>query len=401
MAKIEIKEGKMIVPDEVDIPYIEGDGIGPEIFKAAKQVIDASVAKAYGGKKKINWIELLAGKKAYEKTKEYLPEKTVESIKEYKIAIKGPLATPVGGGIRSLNVALRRSLDLYACVRPVKYIEGVPSPVKHPEKVNMVVFRENTEDLYAGIEWEAQSDSARKVINFLNKEMNCSIDEKSAIGIKPMTEYASKRIMKKAIEYAIESDMDSITIVHKGNIMKYTEGAFRKWCYEASQEYEEHTVTEETLLKEHGGKNILGKIIIKDRIADALLHDILIKPEEFSVLVLPNLNGDYVSDALAAQVGGLGIAPGANIGDECAIFEATHGTAPNIAGRDEANPSSIILSAKMMLEHIGWNEAAELIYKGISEAYRKKSVTADLYGKIEGAVLVSCSEFAEKIVENI
>jgi len=402
MAVLKVKDnGKLSVPDNVDIPYIEGDGIGPEISSAMRYVVDTAVDKAYNGKRKINWIELLAGGKAFEKKGSYLPEETIETIKDCKIAIKGPLTTPVGKGIRSLNVALRQKLDLYACVRPVKYIDGVPSPVKRPEKVDMVVFRENTEDVYAGIEWESGSAEAKKFIRFLNSQMNCKVREDAGIGVKPITPFATKRIMRRALNYAIENERDSVTIVHKGNIMKFTEGAFRKWAYEVMNEFEEKVITEKELMETHGGKNVLGKVVVKDRIADALLHDILIKPDEFSVLVLPNLNGDYVSDALAAQVGGLGIAPGANMGDECAVFEATHGTAPKLSGRNEANPSSLILSAKMMLEYIGWKDASDLIYKALCETFKRKTVTKDLFPLIEGAVLTSCSEFADRICENM
>ncbi|MCK5707685.1 MAG: isocitrate dehydrogenase (NADP(+)) [Candidatus Aureabacteria bacterium] len=403
MSIIELKDdGTLVVPDKPVIPYIEGDGIGPDIWRATRSVIDASIKKAYNGKKEIEWKQIYAGEKANEKMGDYLPDETLEEIKKYRVAIKGPLTTPVGGGIRSLNVAIRQKLELYACVRPVQYIPGVPSPVKAPEKVDMIIFRENTEDVYAGIEWSSKSDEAEKVLSFLNKEMGCNIRTSSGIGIKPISPEGTRRLVHKAIQYAIDNGRDSVTLVHKGNIMKFTEGAFRDWGYmEAKENFGDKTISEEELWKEHDGKMPAGKILIKDRIADAMFQQILLRPLEYSVLAMPNLNGDYMSDALAAQVGGLGLAPGANIGDGIAVFEATHGTAPKYAGEDKVNPGSLILSAKLMLEYMGWKEAAHLIFVGISGAIHKKTVTYDLHRQIEGATLLKCSEFAEKIIENM
>ena len=337
MSIIELKDdGTLVVPDKPVIPYIEGDGIGPDIWRATRSVIDASIKKAYNGKKEIEWKQIYAGEKANEKMGDYLPDETLEEIKKYRVAIKGPLTTPVGGGIRSLNVAIRQKLELYACVRPVQYIPGVPSPVKAPEKVDMIIFRENTEDVYAGIEWSSKSDEAEKVLSFLNKEMGCNIRTSSGIGIKPISPEGTRRLVHKAIQYAIDNGRDSVTLVHKGNIMKFTEGAFRDWGYmEAKENFGDKTISEEELWKEHDGKMPAGKILIKDRIADAMFQQILLRPLEYSVLAMPNLNGDYMSDALAAQVGGLGLAPGANIGDGIAVFEDTHGTAPKYSGEEK------------------------------------------------------------------
>ncbi len=403
MSIIEVnKEGKLNVPNNPVIPFIEGDGIGPDIWKATQAVVDAAVKKAYGGKRSIEWKQIYAGELAQEKMGNSLPEETLEEIKKYRVSIKGPLTTPVGGGIRSLNVAIRQKLDLYACVRPVKYIPGVPSPVKSPEKVDMVIFRENTEDVYAGIEWSGGSSDAEKVIDFLNKEMNCHIKASSGIGIKPISPEGTRQLVRKAIQYALENKCPSVTLVHKGNIMKYTEGAFRDWGYqEACENFGKVTITEQDVWEKHDGKVPAGKILIKDRIADAMFQQILLRPSEYSVLALPNLNGDYISDALAAQVGGLGLAPGANIGDGIAVFEATHGTAPKYAGQDKVNPGSLILSAKLMMEYMGWTEAAILIFRGISETIKRKTVTYDLHRQIEGATLLRCSEFAKKIIENM
>jgi len=349
----------LTVPDDPEIPYIEGDGIGQDITPAMIKVVDAAVDKAYGGKRKIKWIEVLAGEKAFKETGNYLPEETIKTIKECVVAIKGPLTTPVGGGFRSLNVTLRQVLDLYACVRPVRWIPGTPSPVKHPEKVNMVIFRENTEDVYAGIEFESGSKEAKRLIEFLREELKKTVREDAGIGIKPISPFGSKRLVRKAIKYALEHKLPSVTLVHKGNIMKYTEGAFRNWGYEvAKEEFPEVTVAEEEIPTRFPNGVPEGVVVIKDRIADAMFQWALLRPEEYSILATPNLNGDYLSDALAAQVGGLGMAPGANIGDGYAVFEATHGSAPKYAGLDKANPSSLILSAKMMLEYIGWKEAA-------------------------------------------
>lgn len=384
------------------IPYIEGDGIGPDITKAMKLVIDTAVTKAYGTSRKIYWWEIYAGEKSYNLFGEWIPEDTMEAIKYFKIAIKGPLTTPVGGGIRSLNVAFRQKLDLYACIRPVRHFSGVPSPLKAPDKVNMIVFRENTEDVYAGIEWEAKSPEALKVIDFLKKEMGKSIRLDSGVGIKPISITGTKRLMRMALKYAINKGKKSVTIVHKGNIMKFTEGAFRKWCYEtALEEFRDFIITEEELFDQYGGKAPEEKIIVKDRIADAMFQQILLRPEEYDVLVTPNLNGDYLSDALAAAVGGLGLAPGANMNDEIAFFEATHGTAPKYAGLDKVNPGSMILSAVMMLEHLGWTEAAELTIKAMEETIKSGTVTYDLARQMEASKEVSCSGFAKAICEKM
>ncbi len=395
-------DGTLTVPDNPVIPFIEGDGIGPDIWRATKMVLDASIAKAYEGKRSILWKEIYAGEKAKEKTGQYLPKETLEAIAKYVVAIKGPLTTPVGEGIRSLNVTLRQVLDLYACVRPVRYFKGVPSPVKRPELVNMVIFRENTEDVYAGIEWPAESPEAKKVIEFLGKELGAKIRPDSGIGIKPISKTGTFRLVRKAIRYAIENKQESVTLVHKGNIMKYTEGAFRNWGYElAETEFGHMTISEAKLWDEHNGKVPEGKVVIKDRIADAMFQQILLRPAEYSVLAMPNLNGDYMSDALAAQVGGLGMAPGANIGDGVALFEATHGTAPKYAGLDKVNPGSLILSGAMMLEYLGWTEARDLIYSGLEKAISKKRVTYDLARQIPDATEVKCSEFAKSIVESM
>ncbi|MDP8217884.1 MAG: isocitrate dehydrogenase (NADP(+)) [Candidatus Theseobacter exili] len=396
------KDGTLIVPDFPIIPFIEGDGIGPDIWAAAVNVIDSAVKKVYGDKKKIEWKEIYAGEKAKNICNHWLPEETLSAIREYRVAIKGPLTTPVGGGFRSLNVSIRQKLELYACVRPVKYYKGVPSPVKNPEKVDMVIFRENTEDVYAGIEWQKGSEEVRKVLDFLNNEMNCGIREDSGIGIKPISVTGTKRLVRKAVQYAIDSGRNSVTLVHKGNIMKFTEGAFRDWGYElAKEEFSEKTITEDEVWKNFGGQVPENKVMIKDRIADAMFQQILTRPTEYSVLALPNLNGDYMSDALLAQVGGLGLGPGANIGDGVAVFEATHGTAPKYAGQDKVNPGSVILSGVMLLDHIRWHEAARLIENGLEKAIIKKQVTYDLERLMEGAQLLKCSEFGNAIVQNM
>ena len=390
------------VPNYPVIPFIEGDGVGPDIWRAACPVFDAAVKKAYQGGREIQWLEVLAGDKAYTKFEAPLPKETLDKIREFRVAIKGPLGTPVGGGIRSLNVTLRQELDLFACVRPVRYFDGVPSPVKKPEWVDMVIFRENTEDVYAGIEWKEGSPEVKKVIRFLNQEMGCKIREDSGIGVKPMSVMGSKRLIRMAIQYAVQQKRSTVTMVHKGNIMKFTEGAFREWGYQlAKEEFSKETVTWEAIEKQFGGKRPEGKILINDVIADAMFQQILLRPQDYSVLALPNLNGDYMSDALAAQVGGLGIGPGANIGDEYAVFEATHGTAPKHAGLDRINPSSLILSGVMMLEHMGWNEAAQLIIKGLQKTFLEKRVTYDLERQMEGATLLKCSEFGRAIIENM
>jgi isocitrate dehydrogenase len=403
MGRIVINQDTTLtVPDDPEIPYIEGDGIGQDITPAMIKVVDAAVDKAYGGKRKIKWIEVLAGEKAFKETGNYLPEETLKTIKECVVAIKGPLTTPVGGGFRSLNVTLRQVLDLYACVRPVRWIPGTPSPVKHPEKVNMVIFRENTEDVYAGIEFESGSKEAKRLIEFLREELKKTVREDAGIGIKPISPFGSKRLVRKAIKYALKHKLPSVTLVHKGNIMKYTEGAFRNWGYEvAKEEFPEVTVAEEEIPTRFPNGVPEGVVVIKDRIADAMFQWALLRPEEYSILATPNLNGDYLSDALAAQVGGLGMAPGANIGDGYAVFEATHGSAPKYAGLDKANPSSLILSAKMMLEYIGWKEAADLIWEALAKTIQSKVVTYDLARQMEGAREVKCSEFAEEIIKNI
>lgn len=395
-------QGRLHVPDRPVIGFIEGDGTGPDIWAAAKRVVDAAVRAAYDGRREIVWKELLAGEKAFTQTGQWLPDQTIEDIRRCVVAIKGPLTTPVGGGMRSLNVTLRQVLDLYACVRPVRWVRGVPSPVKHPERVHMVVFRENTEDVYAGIEWPAGSPEAEKVRAFLCEEMGVCIREFSGIGVKPMSRFGTERLVRRAIRYAVTHGMPSVTLVHKGNIMKYTEGAFRQWGYElAAREFAEETITEEELFGRYGGRVPSGKIVIKDRIADAMFQQALLRPEEYHVLATPNLNGDYLSDALAAQVGGLGMAPGANIGDECALFEATHGTAPKYAGLDKVNPSSVILSGAMMLEHMGWNEAARLVEKALERTVSEKIVTYDLARLMDGAREVKCSAFADAVVERL
>ena len=402
--KITVKDGKLHVPDKPIIPFIEGDGTGPDIWRAAKMVFDAAVEKAYNGKRKVVWFEIYAGEKANKVygREVWLPDDTLEAIKEHIIAIKGPLTTPVGGGIRSLNVTLRQVLDLYACVRPVKYYEGVPSPMKRPQDVDVVIFRENTEDVYAGIEWKMGSPEALKMIDILENEFGIKVRRDSGIGVKPMSEFGSKRLVRKAIKYAIENGRRSVTLVHKGNIMKFTEGAFREWGYQvALEEFREYVITEEELTKDYGGKQPDSKIVIKDRIADNMFQQLITRPSEYDVIATPNLNGDYLSDAAAALVGGLGIAPGGNISDFYAVFEATHGTAPKYAGLDKVNPGSVILSGVMMFEYIGWKEAAKLIEYGMQETIKQKYVTYDFARQMEGAIEVKTSEFGGRIVENI
>lgn len=401
--KIEVRDGQLVVPDNPIIPFIEGDGIGPDITAASKRVLDAAVEKAYGGKKKIVWMEVFAGEKAaglYDGN--YMPAETFDAIKEFIVAIKGPLTTPVGGGFRSLNVTLRQTLDLYACVRPVRWYEGVPSPVKHPENVNMVIFRENTEDVYAGIEYEAGTPENEKLAKLLREEFGAKFFDGAGIGIKPISAFASKRLVRKAIQYAIDYGFNSVTLVHKGNIQKFTEGAFRKWGYEvARDEFGDITITEDELWEKYDGKQPEGKIVIKDRIADIIFQHTLLRPKEFGVLATTNLNGDYLSDALAAQIGGLGIAPGANIGDFVALFEATHGTAPKYANLDKVNPGSLLFSGVMMLEYLGWREAAELIRDAFEKTVAQKTVTYDFARQMEGATTVKTSEFATKMIENL
>ncbi|MFH1090816.1 MAG: isocitrate dehydrogenase (NADP(+)) [Pseudomonadota bacterium] len=402
MSKISLNpDGSLNVPDQPEIPFIEGDGTGPDIWASTRPVLDAAVAKAYGGSRRIEWFEVLAGEKAFNRTGQWLPEETLTAIREHKAAIKGPLTTPVGGGIRSLNVALRRIFDLYACIRPVKYIPGVPSPMKHPEKVDMVVFRENTEDVYAGIEWESGSDEARRVIEFLTRELGVELDARTGLGLKIATPNGSKRLVRRAVRYALDKGRRSVTLVHKGNIMKFTEGAFRAWGYQAAAEFGRQTVTEEELGEKHGGRLPAGSVVIKDRIADAMFQQALLRPDEYDVLATPNLNGDYLSDALAAQVGGLGMAPGANIGDECAVFEATHGTAPKYAGQDKVNPGSLILSGAMLLEHLGWDEAAQKVRSALEKTISDRLVTYDLARQIDGATELGCSGFGRAIIERM
>ncbi|MDP6777866.1 MAG: NADP-dependent isocitrate dehydrogenase [Candidatus Latescibacteria bacterium] len=402
-SKITLADGVLKVPDCPIIPFIEGDGTGPDIWRAASTVLEAAVEKAYGGQRKIAWMEVLAGEKAFHEAGAWLPDATVDAFREYLVGIKGPLTTPVGGGIRSLNVALRQTLDLYVCLRPVRWFQGVPSPVKNPDKVDMAIFRENTEDIYAGIEWESGSDEVRKVIEWLQREMGVAkirFPETSAIGVKPVSEEGSKRLIRAAIQYAVDNGRESVTLVHKGNIMKFTEGAFRSWGYElAKEEFPDTAVSWDDC----GGRVPEGKILIKDAIADIFLQQVLTRPDEFDVVATLNLNGDYCSDALAAQVGGIGIAPGGNINYVTghAIFEATHGTAPKYAGQDKVNPGSVILSGEMMLRHMGWTEACELILTGLEKAIASKVVTYDFARLMDGAREVACSEFGDAIVENM
>jgi len=398
--KVKIDKGRLVVPDRPVIPFIEGDGIGPDIWAATRRVLDAAVEKAYEGKKGIIWYEVFAGEKANDAFGEWLPEATVAAVREHKVAIKGPLTTPVGGGIRSLNVALRHLLDLFACVRPVRHVPGVPSPVLRPQDIDVVIFRENTEDVYAGIEWKSGSPEAKKLIDYIQSQFGKTIRPDSGIGIKPISEFGSKRLVAKAIRYALEHGRDSVTLMHKGNIMKFTEGAFKDWGYEIGrEEFAERTIAEETLWAEHDGRLPEGRVLIKDRIADSMFQQILLRPREYSVLATPNLNGDYLSDACAAQVGGLGMAPGANMSNEIAFFEATHGTAPKYAGQDKVNPGSLILSGVMMLEHLGWDAAAARVNKGIEGAIENKTVTYDLARQMKGASEVKCSEFAAAMID--
>jgi isocitrate dehydrogenase len=390
------------VPDHPIIPCVEGDGIGPDISRAMHIVVDAAVEKAYGGRKRIAWMEVHAGEKGNEVYGSYLPEETLKAFTEFKVAIKGPLTTPVGGGFRSLNVSIRQKLDLYACVRPVRYLKGTPSPVRRPEKLDLVIYRENTEDVYAGIEWKEGTPECKKVIDFLNGEMGREIRGDSGIGIKPISRFGARRIVRAAIKYAIRRGRRSVTLVHKGNIMKFTEGAFRDWGYEvAREEFPDEIISEADLWEKQGGKLMDGQILIKDRIADSMFQQVLLRPDEYEVVALPNLNGDYLSDAAAAQIGGLGMAPGANIGDEVAVFEATHGTAPKYTGQDKVNPGSLILSSVMMLEHLGWQEAAALVISAMEKTIQQKRVTYDLERQMEGATLLKCSQFAEAITENM
>jgi isocitrate dehydrogenase len=393
------RNGQWIVPDDPIIPFIEGDGTGPDIWRASVRVFDAAVQHAYGGRRRIVWFEVLAGEKAKQLTNEWLPGDTLEAVKAYRVAIKGPLTTPVGGGIRSLNVTLRQVLDLYACVRPVRYFAGTPAPVTHPERMNVVIFRENTEDVYAGIEFARGTPQAEKLIEFLSREMGKHIAPDSGIGIKPISETGTKRLVRMAIEFALANNRRVVTLVHKGNIMKFTEGAFRDWGYElAKTEFRDRIVTEDEV---SAGASAEGKLLINDRIADSVFQQVLTRTAEYDVFATPNLNGDYLSDACAAQVGGLGMAPGANIGDEIAFFEATHGTAPKYAGKDVINPASVILSGVMMLRHLRWGEAADLIERGLAASIAQKKVTYDLARQMSGATELKTSQFADAIIENM
>jgi isocitrate dehydrogenase len=388
----------LVVPDRPIIPVIEGDGIGPDIMRATRRVLDAAVEKSYGGRRRIAWFDVFAGETAQERYGEWLPEDTFEAIRHFRVALKGPLTTPVGGGFRSLNVTLRQVLDLYACVRPVRYFRGVPSPVREPEKMNVVIYRENTEDVYAGIEWAAGSPEANRIIEILDSEMGIRVRRPSGIGIKPISEFGTKRLVRMAIDAALRQERSSVTMVHKGNIMKYTEGAFRDWGYElAREEYAGRVVAEEDLQ----GPAPAGRLVIKDRIADSMFQQILTRTDEYSVLAMPNLNGDYLSDACAAQVGGLGMAPGANLGDEAGLFEATHGTAPKYANRDMVNPGSLLLSGAMMLEHLGWREAARAVENALERTILQKRVTYDLARLLQDVRPVKTSEFATAIIENL
>ena len=394
--------GELQIPSRPIVPFIEGDGIGPDIWKATRRVLDAAVDKVYGGERSIAWFEILAGEKAKRLSDEWLPSETTEAIRTFRGAIKGPLTTPVGGGFRSLNVTLRQVLDLYACVRPVRYFKGVPSPVRHPERVDMVLFRENTEDVYSGIEWEEGSGGARELIDFLRDKLGKRVREDSGIGIKPVSETGSKRLVRKALQYAVALGRTNVTLVHKGNIMKYTEGAFKEWGYQlARDEFGEVTLSEQALWDEHDGKLPEGKILVKDRIADAMFQQVLLRPAEYEVIATTNLNGDYLSDALAAQVGGLGMAPGSNEGDGLALFEATHGTAPKYADQDKVNPGSLMLSGVMLLRWLGWGEAATAIEQAMERTIGEKRVTYDLERQMRGATLLKTSEFGDAVIGNL
>jgi len=393
--------GALRVPNNPIIPFVEGDGTGADIWRASVRVFDAAIQKAYGDERRVHWMEVYAGEKAYSNHGDWLPQETVDAMQEFRVSIKGPLTTPVGGGIRSLNVTLRQVLDLYACIRPVRYFEGVGSPMREPNKLNIVVFRENTEDVYAGIEWKAGSPEAKKVRDFLVSNFDVEIREGSALGIKPMSEFGSKRLIEMAIRYALKHCLPSVTLMHKGNIMKFTEGAFRDWGYDVARaKFGESTVSEADLVK-GGAAARADAVIIKDRIADSMFQQLLLRPDEYSVIATPNLNGDYVSDAAAAQVGGLGMAPGGNVGDGLAVFEATHGTAPKYANKDKINPGSVILSGVMMFDYMGWTEAADLIVRGIESAIRSRRVTYDLARQMPGSTEVSTSEFGNQVIKGM
>ena len=399
--KINFENNTVVVPNHVEIGYIVGDGIGVDITPVTVKVLNAAIAKAYGTDKKLEWSEILVGEKAVESGKELLGQEALDKIKDLRVVLKGPLTTPVGAGFRSLNVAIRQKLDLYSCVRPTKWFSGVPAPVKHPQKLDVVIFRENTEDVYAGIEWKEGTDEVHKVLGFLHAEMGKTIRTDSGIGIKPISKTGSKRLVRSAIKYALKNNRESVTLVHKGNIMKFTEGAFKTWGYEvATEEFRDQVILETEVWE---GKSREGKLLINDRIADAMFQQLLLRPDEYDVIATMNLNGDYLSDACAAQIGGLGIAPGANISDELglAVFEATHGTAPKYAGQNKVNPGSLILSGVMMLEYMGWSEAATLIVNALTKTIEQKKVTYDLERQMDGATLLKCSEFGEQIIENM
>jgi len=399
--RITYDNGVLGVPKNPIIPFVQGDGTGPDIWRASVRVFDAAIEKLFGGERKVAWMEVFAGEKAFVDYKDWLPQETVDAMAEFRVSIKGPLTTPVGGGIRSLNVTLRQVLDLYACIRPVRYFEGVGSPMKEPEKLNIVVFRENTEDVYAGIEWKAGSPEAEKLRNFIKSEFGKDIRENSAIGIKPMSAFGSKRLIDMAIRYALKHCLPSVTLMHKGNIMKFTEGAFRDWGYELARDQFGDTVVAESDLAKGGPGARADGVIIKDRIADSMFQQLLLRPDEYSVIATPNLNGDYVSDAAAAQVGGLGIAPGGNVGDGVAVFEATHGTAPKYANLDKINPGSVVLSGVMMFEYLGWTDAGNLIIRGLENAIKSRRVTYDLARQMKGATEVSTTAFADEIIRGM
>ncbi len=399
--RITYEGGVVKVPDNPIIPYVEGDGTGPDIWRASVRVFDAAVEKAYGGQRRVSWMEVFAGEKAFTNYKDWLPQETVDAMQDFRVSIKGPLTTPVGGGIRSLNVTLRQVLDLYACIRPVRWFEGVGSPMKDPGKLDIVVFRENTEDVYAGIEWKAGSPEAEKLRAFIKNELGKDIREQSAIGIKPMSAFGTKRLVEMAIRFALQRDKPSVTLMHKGNIMKFTEGAFRDWGYEVARDKFSESVVPEADLAKGGANARADAVIIKDRIADSMFQQLLLRPDEYSVIATPNLNGDYISDAAAAQVGGLGIAPGGNVGDGVAVFEATHGTAPKYANQDKINPGSVVLSGVMMFEYLGWNEAAVLITRGLENAIKSKRVTYDLARQMPGSTEVSTTAFGDQIIRGM
>ncbi len=399
---IEIQDNKLVVPNQPIIPFIEGDGTGPDIWRASQRIFEAAVKKAYGGQRRIVWFEVYAGEKSFNTYKTWLPEDTLRAFQHYVIGIKGPLTTPIGGGMRSLNVALRQLLDLYTCIRPVRWFEGVPNPVKHPERVDMVVFRENSEDIYVGFEQPADSPEAKKLIEFVRNEFGWKIREGSSIGLKPISAFGTKRLVRKALQYAVDRKRKSVTFMHKGNIQKYTEGWFAKWGYElAAEEFGDRTITWDDVAKNHGGKNPSGKILLQDYIADVTFQHVLTRPQDFDVIATTNLNGDYLSDAIAAQVGGIGMAPGANISDFHAVFEATHGTAPKYANQDKVNPGSLTLSGVMMLEYLGWQEAADLIVRGMEKTFKQKVVTYDLARLMDGVREVKTSEFATAVIDNM